>query len=352
MQKKQTDEFLPVLKEAEFFLQCFFKKHAAGKTGGDGEAYARKACEEVAQAIQNGRYTAEDDIEITKENFYGKSVRWGKDNFAKPDTDEDYLREGALRNALVFCKKQGVFPYYLCGAMAAALHCAAWDEKKPIPLSVIENGMKRALAEKMGLQYEPEIVYWIFERYIGVLKGKPLFEEEKKVFLLKAGYEEGFKNEAKYGVCPQCLIKAYFTVTDKLDAQASCLFKACSSLSGGVAACNDGTCGAFSAANMVIGTLVGRELEDLDREGGKTVKESEELGRKVHDAFIDIYGSTICNCVHSGIFGRKFDFRDPKDMQAFNLSDAHADKCCGVVGITLACLLDVLYEEGLIGISV
>lgn len=242
------------------------------------------------------------------------------------------------RNAALLCKKKGVYPRYSVLLAAASINVKLADDKQ---------ARREEIAGLTGFEMEPELAYLVDMALAAIEKGEYLPEDMALEDLMRRGYEAGFAIEAKYGSCPQCVIQAFFTVTDRLDDKARYLYQAASALSGGVACCNDSACGAYTGANMVFSTFNGRRIEDLGVEGGRTTEPSNNLGRVVHDHFIEMYGSTICCNIHKKIFGRTFSFRYDTD-NAFMEAGAHDDKCPAVVALATCWTCEVLYRNGFI----
>ena len=73
------------------------------------------------------------------------------------------------------------------------------------------------------------------------------------------------------------------------------LFQAASGLSGGMSLSNDGNCGAFIGAGMILGSLCGRERNEFqDR---SRTRRSKELVLEVQEKFKQECGSALCKDV-------------------------------------------------------
>lgn len=333
------------LKESLFYLMnlCDFKTVYELKESSAFE-YLKNAVLEITQAMEKKNGTIKQEIESCKANVYPEYLQF---NYS-----EDMIGfksfGGSTKDAIVLCKKNGVFPYYTTFIEGAALYYAIQKQTSSLVKEIIKNGVRQTIAEMMHLEFEPEIVYLIVKAYKDILAEKAFSEDKKKIDLMKSAYEEGFRNESLYGGCSQCVMKSFYTVTKIEDEKSLHLFKAASSLAGGVAGCNDGTCGALIGAGMIIGSLLGRKLESLEDKEDPSYDRSNDVFRKIRENFVETYNSTLCNHVHSCIFGRKFNFRNQKDFEDFENAGAHVDKCCCVVGMTSAWLCEALYNEKLI----
>ena len=255
--------------------------------------------------------------------------------------DSEYF--ATLSDFMLLCKKAGIFPYYTAYAVAVAFESALPAQRNSVMDGVIQEGLKKMISEQMQMQFEAEMVYLIERACRNIREG--VFEDEKKVHLMTVAFEEGFLSESLYGGCSQCVVKALLKVMKKDDAQSAFLFKAASSLSGGVAGCNDGACGAYIGANMIISSIFGRELTELNDDESVSYEKSNRIGQRLHDEFIAVYGTVVCCNVHACIFGRQFDFRDEASFDAFKKAGAHEEKCPCVVGLTAALAMEALYDE-------
>ena len=264
------------------------------------------------------------------------------------DTENKMRKGGILHNVLILCKRQGVYPYYTSCLYAAALYFEAQSKQSHINHKMLQSGLWSTVTELLGCECEPGIVFMIKKAFNTILSNHLFIQDEKKIDIIKTAFEEGFKNEAIYRGCSQCLIKSFLTVVNQTGEKAEFLFKAASLLAGGVAGCNDGACGAYSGAMMIISTIVGRELHDLDDVNAIIDGRGNEIGRKLRDNFIETYGSVICSNIHKKIFGRTFDFMKEEDTEALEAAGAHTEKCTVVVGMTNAWLCEELYDQGLL----
>lgn len=77
------------------------------------------------------------------------------------------------------------------------------------------------------------------------------------------------------------------------------------------------TCGAVIGAMMALGLAFGREKPEDSRAVGITASRSRKLCKRFEEEF----GSCNCRDVQHHIFGRSFDFYDPKDQAAAASAD-------------------------------
>lgn len=122
------------------------------------------------------------------------------------------------------------------------------------------------------------------------------------------------------------------------------IVKASYNLAGGIGA-SSGTCGAFTAGQLVIGLKYSPTVEIAGTEAGKIkMKEAEEKMIKFRELFIKEFGTTLCPEIHKKIFGKSYDFKVKKEAREFfNISD-HKEKCAEVVkrgaALTASFILD------------
>jgi len=163
--------------------------------------------------------------------------------------------------------------------------------------------------------------------------------------MMQRAYELGFKYEQDYRGCAQCAIAA---IQDVLNIRNDFVYKAGSGLAGGAGECVDGICGAYSGGIMMMSTLFGRtRKEEATTFGRKEKYDSFRMAAKLHDKFMEKYGSVICAEIHKKIFGRTFFLRNDDDKQAFRDAGAHElpDKCCAVVGDGARWSVELILDE-------
>jgi C_GCAxxG_C_C family probable redox protein len=153
-------------------------------------------------------------------------------------------------------------------------------------------------------------------------------------------YEIAFRYEKENNGCCQAALAA---VQDALNIQSNDVFKAATALSGGVADSTNGACGALTAGVMAISFLYGRDRENFDKpEYGY---KSYQLSKKLHDRFVEEYGSCVCHDVLMKVFGRSFDFWDPEELKSFEKAGGHEDKCPTVVAKAAKWTVEILLSE-------
>jgi len=156
--------------------------------------------------------------------------------------------------------------------------------------------------------------------------------------MTKRAYELGFNFEKEYGSCPQC---AFAAVSEVLGKGSREIFKAIDGLAGGLARSVNGTCGALSGGVVAISRRYGRE--DFPNLGER--EKCMTLAKKLHDRFIEEYGSVLCKDIQTKILGRSYNFWDPKDREEFEKAGGHAEKCPDVVGKAARWAVEILLSE-------
>lgn len=150
----------------------------------------------------------------------------------------------------------------------------------------------------------------------------------------KRSYELAYKYEKDWGACSQCTIKALQEVYNE---ENSDIFQALGGFAAGGACECDGICGAYAAGIYFFGTKKGRRVEDIGRNASDP-KALEKHGdqfmliKKLHDRFVDKYGSVICSNVHRKLYGRSYYIADPQELEKFDKAGAHEWGCTSVCG--------------------
>jgi C_GCAxxG_C_C family probable redox protein len=169
--------------------------------------------------------------------------------------------------------------------------------------------------------------------------------EADQLQLAEKAYSSGFEYEKQYSGCAQCVIAALQDVLELRNEGSDAVFKAATSLEGGVGREGDGHCGAYSGAVMMFGYIIGRERNNfVDPESIR--KQTNALTQMLHERFIERYGTIICHGIHRNIFGRPYYLRDSTESDKFREAGAHVDKCTAVVGETARWAVEILFEAG------
>lgn len=120
------------------------------------------------------------------------------------------------------------------------------------------------------------------------------------------------------------------------------VFKAASGLADGLGLSGDGTCGALVGGAMVISYLFGRERKDFE-DMFKPLK-SYLLARKLHDQFVEKYGTCRCYDLQESLMGRTFNLLDNKEfVEAIEFG--MLEHCSKVVGTAAKLATKIILEE-------
>lgn len=144
--------------------------------------------------------------------------------------------------------------------------------------------------------------------------------------VLNKAFESGKQHEMKSTGCSQCTIAGIF---EALGIENDDVFRAATGFADGVGLTGDGHCGALSGGVMAISYLFGREGKD----SGDMMKQVPALilSKRLHDQFIEKYGTCRCADIQTKFVGRFFNLYDPKEMEAAYKAGM-VDKCSTLVG--------------------
>ena len=165
--------------------------------------------------------------------------------------------------------------------------------------------------------------------------------EKAKEVILNEAESKGYEFERKYHGCAQCVVGPLMEIFDMKEPET---FKAATGLAGGVGLSVQGTCGGLAGGVMAIGLLYGRRLENIqDPEGLRFI--SYGLANKLHERFVQEYGSSICKEIHKKVLGKTYHLNNPEEWDAFLAAGGHADKCPSVVGKAARWTAEIILEQ-------
>jgi C_GCAxxG_C_C family probable redox protein len=189
------------------------------------------------------------------------------------------------------------------------------------------------------------LIQQIAEKYIRLRESglNWIKKEEALIRAVKKAYERGFQNELSIRGCAQCAIRALGEATGKVEKN---LFQAASGLSGGIAITGDGSCGGYTGGVLYMGSYAGRRMDYLE-DGDKVVQyQSYDMAQKLHDRFMETYGSVTCSEIHKEIFGTAYSLRTKAVRNDFEEAGGHLDKCTTVIAMASSWVMELLIEEG------
>ena len=158
--------------------------------------------------------------------------------------------------------------------------------------------------------------------------------------LLEKVYRLAYKYEAERGSCPQCVLAA---IKEVFDIGDDATIQAADGLAGGTGLSTKGTCGALAGGMMALSAIVGRTYADFSE--AKRKRRIFQYAKKLYDKFVEEYESPVCCDIHKKLFGRTFNFFDPKDYQAFEDAGAHVDKCPSVSGNVARWTAEIILDD-------
>ena len=134
--------------------------------------------------------------------------------------------------------------------------------------------------------------------------------EKSKEEIANKASELAERYEKECTGCAQTTIAGIF---DTLDIENDDVFKAGSGRADGLGLSGDGTCGALMGGAMVISYLFGRERKDF-KDMFKPMK-SYLLAKKLHDQFVEKYGTCRCYDLQESLMGRTFNLLDRRQFE-------------------------------------
>jgi len=134
---------------------------------------------------------------------------------------------------------------------------------------------------------------------------------------------------------------------DAFNLRNDIIFRAATALAGGGGRAIDGSCGAYTGAILFFGSIVGRERNDFKDEAKVRLK-THDLAKKLHDKFIQEYGSVVCQNIQTKLMGRSYYFIDPEEYKKFLDAGAHDIYCADVVGKAAKWAAEILLEAKLV----
>jgi len=142
--------------------------------------------------------------------------------------------------------------------------------------------------------------------------------------------------------CTGCAQTTIAGIFDTLGIENDDVFKAASGLADGLGLSGDGTCGALVGGAMVISYLFGRERKDF-KDMLKPMK-SYLLAKKLHDQFVEKYGTCRCYNLQESLMDRTFNLLDRTEFEEAIKFDM-LKHCPKVVGTAAKLATKVILEE-------
>ena len=157
--------------------------------------------------------------------------------------------------------------------------------------------------------------------------------------ILDKAFSSAKQHELESGDCAQTSLAGIF---EALGIENEDIFMAATGLADGVGLTGDGHCGALSGGTMAISYLFGRKKEDFDKV--RKILKACILSKRLHDQFIEKYGTCRCADIQTKLMGRFFNLYDPGEMEAARKAGM-ADKCSTVVGEVAKMATKIILDE-------
>lgn len=160
--------------------------------------------------------------------------------------------------------------------------------------------------------------------------------------LLNAVEAYSSKFEKNYHGCAQCVLAALMEIFPQI--QNPVAFKSATGLAGGVGLTVEGSCGGLTGGVMGFGLFYGRELHAIeDPEGSRFV--SYRLAARLHERFVEEYGTSICGKIHQQVMGQTYRLNKPDEWDRFIEAGGHSEKCPKVVGKAARWAAEIILAE-------
>ena len=163
--------------------------------------------------------------------------------------------------------------------------------------------------------------------------------EKSRDVILEKAFESALNYERKCTGCAQTTIAGIF---EALGIENDDVFRSASGLADGLGLTGDGSCGALVGGAMVIGYLFGRKKKDFsDMMKPMT---SYILTKRLHDRFVEKYGTCRCYDVQKSLMGRTFNLYDPSELKKAT-EYGMIDHCSKVVGTSARLATEIIIDE-------
>ena len=163
--------------------------------------------------------------------------------------------------------------------------------------------------------------------------------EKSRDVILEKAFESALNYERKCTGCAQTTIAGIF---EALGIENDDVFRSASGLADGLGLTGDGSCGALVGGAMVIGYLFGRKKKDFsDMMKPMT---SYIMSKRLHDRFVEKYGTCRCYDIQKSLMGRTFNLYDPSELKKAT-EYGMIDHCSKVVGTSARLATEIIIDE-------
>jgi len=163
--------------------------------------------------------------------------------------------------------------------------------------------------------------------------------ENSRDTILEKAFESARKCEMKCTGCAQTSIAGIF---DALGIENDDVFRSASGLADGLGLTGDGSCGALVGGAMVISYLFGREKKDFP-DMLKPMR-SYIMAKRLHDRFVEQFGSCRCYDIQKRLMGRTFNLYEPSELEKATEAGMPAH-CSRVVGTAAKLATELILDE-------
>jgi C_GCAxxG_C_C family probable redox protein len=163
--------------------------------------------------------------------------------------------------------------------------------------------------------------------------------EKSRDVILEKAFDSALNYEKECTGCAQTTIAGIF---EALGIENDDVFRSASGLADGLGLTGDGACGALVGGAMVIGYLFGRKKKDFsDMMKPMT---SYILTKRLHDRFVEKYGTCRCYDVQKSLMGRTFNLYDPSELEKAT-EYGMINHCSKVVGTSARLATAIIIDE-------
>ena len=163
--------------------------------------------------------------------------------------------------------------------------------------------------------------------------------EKSRDAILEKAFESALNYERKCTGCAQTTIAGIF---EALGIENDDVFRSASGLADGLGLTGDGSCGALVGGAMVIGYLFGRKKKDFsDMMKPMT---SYIMSKRLHDRFVEKYGTCRCYDIQKSLMGRTFNLYNPSELKQAT-EYGMIDHCSKVVGTSARLATEIIIDE-------
>jgi len=157
--------------------------------------------------------------------------------------------------------------------------------------------------------------------------------------VLEKAFDSALNYERECTGCAQTTIAGIF---EALGIENDDVFRSASGLADGLGLTGDGSCGALVGGAMVIGYLFGRKKKDFsDMMKPMT---SYIMSKRLHDRFVEKYGTCRCYDIQKSLMGRTFNLYDPSELKKAT-EYGMIDHCSKVVGTSARLATEIIIDE-------